>query len=191
MTTYMLHGFGSSAAAFRAAWSDSCSLQDETVFLDGFEKDRLTQQLRWFPFTARQEQLADYVIKCADRLERVLGAKHHGASELRFVGHSQGGMLAMELACRGILPISQVVCFGAYMPCSTALRHTPPVAVGSIILYSSGKDEFIHRSDVTATVAYLSRLGVKAISDRVASSLPHAFGSEWLNEENFREVSYV
>lgn len=194
MTDFFLHGFASSAELFRREWATSEPLlASRGIFLDGFEPEPLSGNRRWFAFSGIESRLAESVADCAGRVEAEVAARLQtlglAADPIRLFGHSQGGMLALELARRGRLRIAEVHSFAAYLPAPGA-----PPAGGRrldtvVYLNSSRCDRYIERSHVERTVAGLRSAGIRDVRDRVAGHLPHSFSPDWLGAAAFGDTS--
>lgn len=191
MIDIFLHGFGSSAALFRREWK-ACQprLASDGIFLDGFEPESLSGNRRWFPFSGIESRLASSVRECAERLETALADRlGPRPSAVRLFGHSQGGMLALELVCRGRLPIAEVHSFAAYLPSAGPQRRRPGSLATVVYLHSSRCDPYIERGQVERTIERLKSAGIDDVRDRVAGDLPHTFSAGWLGAELFAEAS--
>ncbi|HEY0310973.1 MAG TPA: alpha/beta fold hydrolase [Allosphingosinicella sp.] len=194
MTDFLLHGFGSSAALFRKEWEPFAPLlAPGAVFLDGFEAEALTGHRRWFPFSGVESRLAAMLAESADRVEAAIAGHLRtcpdGDGPIRLFGHSQGGMLALDLACRGSLPIAAVHSFAAYLPAGGPPRRGTARHDTIVHLHSSEGDQYIRRGQVRRTVERLRDAGISDVRDRVAARLPHAFSAAWVEGAAFAEAS--
>lgn len=190
MIDVFLHGFGSSAALFRREWEAfEPRLALDGIFLDGFEPESLSGNRRWFPFSGVESRLASSVRECADPLEAAIADRLTRPSAIRLFGHSQGGMLALELACRGRLPIAEVHSFAAYLPSSGPQRRRRGSLATVVYLHSSRCDPYIERGQVERTIERLKSAGIDDVRDRVAGGLPHNFSADWLGAGLFAEAT--
>lgn len=194
MTDFFLHGFGSSGLLFRQEWEASEPLlASRGVFLDGFDLEPLSGDRRWFPFSGIESRLAASVAECAGRVESEIGerlrAVRRETGPIRLFGHSQGGMLALELACRGRLPIAAVHSFAAYLPAGDMPCASGRALDTIVYLHSSRGDPYIGRSQVESTVDRLRAAGIRDVRDRVAENLPHRFSPDWLRAAAFADAS--
>ena len=177
MIDLYLHGFGSSAARFRRIWEMARRPTPDSLFLDGYQPDPLTGQFRWFPMSGAEPVLARRVTEVADRLTCDIAARI-GAQEIRLFGHSQGGMIALELVRRGELPIVFAEVFAAYLPLAEsagAWYGRPACAV----LHSSNVDAYIAPDQIERTVAAMAAADIP-VTSRVRHGTAHAFSPEWL-----------
>jgi predicted esterase len=185
-----LHGFASSAAQFRAAFVGSpWAERKDARFLEAPDPEPMSGHRRWFPFTGSESRLAASLVASAPRVEaeiaRIIANAGATGLGIHLHGHSQGGMLALELACRARLPIASVRCFAAFLPeperwsgrCSADTRVT---------VFSSCADRYVPRASVVRSVAALRARGVRTL-DHVATGLSHGFSSAWLDPMNFEE----
>jgi predicted esterase len=175
-----LHGFGTSAAAFRSEWEKACSVPADGIFPDGYERDPLTGLRCWFPLTGREEQLAKALAPSADRLEQDLAhllttARHETVS---IFGHSQGGMLALELARRRRLPVANVESYAAYLPLP-GCGPTGALRGLRAVIHSSTADRYIARERVEHSADLLRAAGAE-VEERVLTHVDHAFSAAWV-----------
>lgn len=176
MTDVYLHGFGSSGARFRSVWETARPPAPDSLFLDGYQPDPLTGRFRWFPLSGVEAVLARHVAEAADRLTSDIAVRA-GAAEIRLFGHSQGGMIALELVRRGELPIVFAEVFAAYLPLvesAGAWRGRP----AGVVLHSSDGDEYVAPGQVARTVAAMEAAGISVT--RVLHGTAHGFSPHWL-----------
>jgi len=175
-----LHGYGSSALVFRKAFEASAGADQDAMFVEGDEHEPVTGLRCWFRLSGREEILAKYLPPCAERLEARLMETMRGArtDQLSLFGHSQGGMVALELARRALLPIASVDAFAAYLP-RPLQRAGGSGTRPSISLRASSDDPYIDEARVEATAVFFRSIGCTVRLEMLAG-LPHAFSPAWL-----------
>lgn len=178
-----LHGFGSSAENFRQHWLTEID-KSRRYFLDGHERDGLTNRLRWFPFTKNEQKLAQYISEATPLVEsRIQSLDLHN---FVLVGHSQGAMIGLELLRRQNLPIKELWSYSGFLP--TPL-HLPFLVKNALTLYllSSEKDEFIAQSAFKTTDDYFKKIkSIKVITHK-SYNLSHSFSRDWLIQSNHKQ----
>lgn len=177
MTDIYLHGFGSSGARFRHVWESARPPALGSLFLDGYQSDPLTGHLRWFPLSGAEPTLARHVCDVVDRLTSNI-ASRVTAEGIRLFGHSQGGMIVLELIRRGDLPIIFAEVFAAYLPLAERAGVWRGRPTG-VVLHSSDSDDYIGPDRVGRTAAVMARAGIP-VRSRVHRATAHGFSSEWL-----------
>lgn len=193
MTRFFLHGWGSTAAAFAQSWVEAGTPPTgDDCFIEGLEPDALTGRRRWFPFTGVEAALARHVReRAADveaRIAHELCARGLPAdAPIGLVGHSQGGMLALQLALRAWLQIEHVECFAGFLPAPDTADAAPAARRTTVTLYGSFADPFVPPHQVEATVQRLRQLGLARVERRMAAGLAHAFSAAWLSFTPTRE----
>lgn len=190
MIEFYFHGYGSCGEAFQRCWPPALD-GSERFFLDGPEHDTLTSQRRWFAFTALADRIATGVTKAANNVEQQVRealVARWGSSDLPVIlkGHSQGAMVALELARRNILNVVEVHSYAGYLP--------PKMFDGvlgmerralCLNLYSSTADRFVDPTAVAKTAALFASLTGIAVRHFRSLTLPHEFSAKWLNAVNF------
>lgn len=177
MTDIYLHGFGSSGAHFRHVWELARPPAPDSLFLDGYQPDPLTGRFRWFPLTGAEPALARHLSGVVDRLTCDI-ASRVGTGELQLFGHSQGGMIALELVRRGELPVTFAEVFAAYLPLTESAgvwRGRP----AGVVLHSSDGDNYIAPRQVGRTVAAMAGAGIP-VRSRMLHGTAHGFSPDWL-----------
>ena len=193
MISVFLHGFGSTGQLFHEAWTrGGHEVPADAVFLDGAEHEPLTRLRRWFALSGSDARLAASLADSAEGLEETIASilRRRGAGpqeRISLTGHSQGGMLALDLACRARLPIAEVRCFASFLPSDRPSRPVPGAADARITLHSSLADKYVSHDRVERTVRRLRAFGLRRVSHKVAQSLPHQFSHHWLEPATFSE----
>ncbi len=181
MTAFFLHGFGSSGSDFRCIWESAHAIESDSIFLDGDQAEPLTGKRRWFPMSGLDDTLAGHVDEAASRLMPKLADAlgKAGSPEMRIFGHSQGGMIALELVRRGELPIVFAGVFAAYLPSARITRpwHGRPEGV---VLHGSDSDEYVTISKIRGTGEAMAKSGITH-SLRLLRGVKHKFTAAWLD----------
>ncbi len=182
-----LHGWGSCAEQFRAAWPPA-RLQPvaRCCFLNGCEQDPLTGRRRWFAFSGQEATLARSLRERSEQVERMIECEllHRGEAAdavIALVGHSQGGMLALAITLRGRLNVAAADSYAAFLPAAEQTEASAGATAARITLHASQVDEYVPLHRVQATVQQLRRLGLRHVELRVGAALPHAFCADWLD----------
>jgi predicted esterase len=189
MADLRLHGFASSGRAFRRTWEQALIKLPSTVhFPDAPLRDPITGQRCWFAVSNSEERLAERLVSAATAVETEIAETVGQHIPIDLAGHSQGGMLALEIACRGRLNIRSVTCYAAYLP--LAQRHSEAAGI-NFTFYSSLADRFVPRKQVLNTVIALRSAGAESVLDLVSKSNAHAFGVWWLDTSLFERQDCV
>lgn len=194
MISFFMHGFGSSAEIFRNEWVGyGYEVTPNSVFMNGDEDERLTGNRRWFPFSGNDQQLAVSLAQSVRNVEAsiISHLRSQGIMQdepINLIGHSQGGMIALELTCRGPFSIASVQCFASYLPTEFKRTFSSAAIDTTVVLYSSRADRYIMRKQVEQTVQKLRMAGISRVTDRITDILPHQFSAEWLRSANFTEA---
>lgn len=193
MITFFFHGFGSCGEAFQHYWPPVLD-ESERFFLDGHEHDVLTKQRRWFPFTSLADHIAKGIAGAADSAElqiREVIAGQRGGEDapVALKGHSQGAMVALELARRRTLNVAVVHSYAGYLPPEIFdnAQRTDNRAV-ALDLYSSTADRFVDHAEVAQTAALFDSLAGFTVRHFRSSALTHDFSAAWLSRANFALV---
>lgn len=194
---FFLHGWGSSAVRFRSLWPPSqlhgaCRF----FFLDGVEHDELTGERRWFPFSNQDSTLARYVSERGKVVEKLIQQALASLGEpedarIALSGHSQGGMIALDLAGHSCLNIACVDAYAAYLPTAGRMAASSNKAPRHVVLHASRADKYVPFAKVQNTVEGLQAVTNHHVELRVFDSLPHSFSAAWLNPAAQGSVDYV
>lgn len=184
---FALHGWGSSAKAFTRHWPTQCQCTQSWCFMDGDEEEALYGGRRWFPFTGRDTALGEAIRTRADgleaRIKEELRLRSLGLDvPICMLGHSQGGMLALELGLRSRLNIVAVDVFGAFIPSSAFHSEGSCQRSLGIRLWAGEQDRYVPLAKVRATANALMGLGYANVELVVVPRVLHEFSSGWLKD---------
>ena len=187
MIQVCLHGWGSSASRFQAAWDAGTAGDGEArLFVDGLEPDLASGARRWFPFSGDPDTLAASLVRCLPAVEAAIRARLAAAGlaaqqPFELLGHSQGAMLALALALRQRLPIVAVESYAGWLPPAYPAVLAPGAPASMpIALHSSRADRWVPPAAVDGSAARLRALGLRRVEHHISAHLPHTFSSAWL-----------
>ena len=183
--TIFLHGFGSDADSFSK--QSGLARGSSIIFLDGFQNDQLTMKRRWFPLSSNKSNNSTSINRVlpevADYIWAILSSENE---PINFVGHSQGGMLALALASKSWFQVRDVVCFAGYLPDEP--QTITECSQTRLQLLSSSFDQYICPKLVKGTFNFFKNKTNWDVKHFQSNSLSHAFSAEWLSLNNFRRV---
>jgi predicted esterase len=188
MVTFFLHGFGSNATDFEVVFSEAKPLNC-AYFIEGFEFDLFSGQRRWFPFSSSSETLRRCLDKTSPMVEQAI--KDILASQgllpitpVKLAGHSQGGMLAMDILSRSTLTISEVDCYASFYPLPESTKPSYCACERTLKLFGSLKDKYVSQDLISKTASYFANIGVN-VERYESCELSHSFSTDWLRSHNF------
>lgn len=192
MTTFFLHGYGSSARRFRKTISTSgYKLPADHVFAEGLEEDNLFGGRRWFPLSQDDRKIRTWLGDAAEHVESIIVGSAVAGAHTELVGHSQGGMLALEIVSRGRVNIDRVVAYAAYLPDPNDGVVDRRFICPEINLLSSLGDKYICHEKVSDSHSFFIRRSFPKVRHFVAENIPHEFSNIWLDRGRFRKCQYA
>lgn len=188
MTSIFLHGYGSTPNSFRSKLLKAgYNLPQHSIFPSGTEEDHLFGGRRWFPLSQNDEDMRSSLLDPVSQIEQLVSKSSTDHRQIELVGYSQGGMIALEIANRGLVRIDKVITYASYLPVPTPPQKSRSTFCTSIEMFSSAGDFFISNIKVKNSSLYFRSEKFPSVKHYEASNLAHDLNQDWLNKDLFFE----